>query len=133
MVFPQIFNHFQTVDTAMILVLNSLLSPPSSPFFFFFFTKRVASPVTMVTWHFMLTESTILFLQFNEDTRCIRQPVPATHLVFLISCSKDRFDFHPGQNELVTDPSHSFHSEDLSVHTCPATRMRSQVQRCLSP
>lgn len=49
----------------------SLLSP--SPF-----PKRVASSVTMVTRHFMLTESTgfrSFALQCNYDTRCIHEPV----------------------------------------------------------
>lgn len=47
--------------------LNCLLSPSV-------FTMRVASPVTMVTWHFMLTESTDLSTEIN--IRCIQQTDP---------------------------------------------------------
>lgn len=63
----------------MMLVANSLLSP--SPC-----AKCVASPVTMVIWHFMLTESTGFrssALQCDYDTlqSCIQQSVSATDLI----------------------------------------------------
>lgn len=63
----------------MMLVANSLPSP--SPC-----AKCVASPVTMVIWHFMLTESTGFrssALQCDYDTlqSCIQQSVSATDLI----------------------------------------------------
>lgn len=81
------------IDLAAMLVVNSLLSP--SPF-----TKRVASPVTMVTWHFMLTESTgsrSFAHQCNQDPRCNQQSgfffIPETGLDSHLIISKGNLIF----------------------------------------